>query len=138
MRVRRYKLDEAVYDSLYSHEGELGDPCVYCGVESCGWDHVPPLHYVGRLSDEDRKRSRPRKLPSCEECNKVLGGVVLTSLHDRRAWVKRQLRRRYAHQLRIPEWREDELAELTGRTREDVQTYSAFAQHLMQRLNYYG
>lgn len=127
----------AVFDCHYERQGELGDPCVYCGVESSGWDHVPPLHYAARLSQEDRAEARLRKVPSCHECNTLLGGAVLTTLAARRSLVRERLQRKYAHLLSIPEWSDDELAQLTGRTREDVRAHLVFARHLKQRLGSY-
>jgi hypothetical protein len=125
-------------DCLYGSIGELGDPCVYCGLTSICWDHIPPLHFVDRLSETDRAKFRLRTVPSCRECNSFLGGQILSTIQERRRYVKERIRRKYKSWIEMPEWTIEEVAELST---EDAKAYIAsharFSVVVRRRLNFY-
>lgn len=126
-------------DSLYEVEGGIGDPCVYCGLPSVGFDHVPPLHYVDRLRECDLEVATLRKFPACEECNKILGGVVVHTLTGRRGYVKQRLRKRYRSHAEMPEWSEDEIAELSTKdARRYMQGHGRFSRTVKARIAHTG
>jgi hypothetical protein len=129
---------EVVFNQLYERIGNLGDPCVYCGVESCGWDHVPPLHFVSRLSAEVRNRYSFRLLPACSECNHCLGGTVKTTISERRTHVRRHLKRKYAGLLRIPHWDNLELHQVSANLQTDIQSRLRAAAFVRQRLQFHS
>jgi hypothetical protein len=107
-------------DSLYDTIGSLNDPCVYYGLPSDALDHVPPMAYVHSLSDLDEIHGvHLKKHPSCNECNSILRDLLLTTLKDRRKFVKSKLRQRYKKYLNMPDWSPEELAELS----ESMQVY---------------
>lgn len=130
-----------LYDHRYEKQGHIGAPCTYCGLESSEWDHVPPLHYVSRIADHDIDNLDEvlRKLPSCRECNSILGGTLLTTIPERRGYLKEKLRRKYRSHAAMPEWSEEELEELsTDDARRYMRQHDQFAHVLKQRLGYYG
>lgn len=123
----------------YDRAGELGDPCIYCGVLSSGWDHVPPLHYVERLDDEQIDALDLKLLPSCSECNSMLCGVILTDVRTRRNYVKDRLRRKYRSWLEMPEWSVDEIEELsTSDAKRHMAAQGRFSRFVKSRLSYYA
>jgi hypothetical protein len=74
-----------------------------------------------------------RKLPACQECNSFLGPVKLDHIPDRRKWVLVRLTRKYGKFLRMPEWSNEELAELDTGFAEDIRRHSAFAIFVKKR-----
>lgn len=133
-KLRRHSL----YDHLYDRRGELGDPCVYCGIPSSGWDHIPPIVHIARMHDAGAEiEAVPRKVPACGECNSLLGSVLLTTIQARRHELKRRLREKYRRIVSMPEWDEDELAELsTEDAREYIRAHLAAARYLKSRLGW--
>lgn len=129
-RVRRF-------DVLYSLEGELNDPCIYCGLPATGWDHVPPLHYVERLTELETLDETLRKYPACTECNCFLNGALLHSLASRREYVKERIRRKYRSHAEMPAWAEDEIAELsTHDAQRYIRAHERFAKMIKERLGW--
>jgi hypothetical protein len=127
---------KVAFDAAYEPVGRIGDPCVYCGVASSGYDHVPPLHFVSRLDDRDRWAFDLRKLPACPECNSLLGGCLKTTIRERRAIIKAKLRSRYRCVLGMPAWDEDELDELGPSLRGNVRNHAKFSTYIKKRLGY--
>ncbi len=119
---------------LYDYSGELGDPCVYCGIESSGWDHVPPIHFIDRIAADQRHSWRLRMIPACKECNAWLGGILLTSIDERRGLIKRKMVRRYAPSLRVPHWEEVDLGTFSRNLADNIRAHARMAQHVRARL----
>jgi len=130
---RTFVIDDCSYDTI----GRIGDPCVYCGQESTGHDHIPPLVHVNSLDEKARNMLNLRKYPACIECNSILGKTLLASVPERRKYVLGKLRSKYASCLRMPTWDEEELDELGRNLQDDVRAKSSFGNHLRQRLAYY-
>ena len=60
-------------------------------------------------------------VPSCRECNSILGNRLFQSIGDRAAYLVGRLESRYKKLLSTPSWTEDELAELGRTLRVDVE-----------------
>lgn len=131
IRHRRERLD-----CRYREMGRVGDACVYCGVESSSWDHVPPLSVVEKLIDVDIDRSDLRKVPACHECNSILGARHINTIAERRKYILQKLSRKYAKHLRMPQWDDEELSEVSERLAEDIQRNSHFAWYIKQRTSW--
>jgi hypothetical protein len=124
-QVRKLRL---TLDPRYQEIGVCGvDPCVYCGVISSEYDHVPPLVVVEQLSTCSIDLADLRKYPACHECNGMLGASLLGGLRERRTLVRERLANKYAHFLWMPAWSEDELSELEPRFADDVLRHAMFA-----------
>jgi hypothetical protein len=132
-RRKTFLIDDCSYDIM----GREGDPCIYCGQEASGHDHVPPLAYVFKLDEESKNHLNLRKYPACQECNVILGDILLKDIRSRRAYVHEKLRSKYASCLRMPAWDEEELQELGRCLQDDIRSKSSFATHLRKRLAYY-
>jgi len=99
--------------------------CYYCGQISDTIDHVVPQSTLLQLATlEDTEitykvlRQRALKVPACRECNCLLSDSLQDTLAERKAFLKKKLRKRYARLLEIPQWEEGELDEL-GRNLND-------------------
>jgi hypothetical protein len=115
-------------DCHYRVIGRIGDdPCVYCGADASGYDHIPPLSTVFTMTELEIAYEDLRKYPCCAECNAFLGDSPLISLRDRRQLVRSRLQKKYAHYLRMPSWYESELAELSQELADDVRRHGRFA-----------
>jgi hypothetical protein len=90
------------------------EPCVYCGVAANSVDHVPPRAARDRIVSLGLAHRYPfHEVPACRECNSVLGARGLWTLTERRDYIKKALRRRYSDILRIPDWSDSELAQVS-------------------------
>lgn len=77
------------------------------------------------------------EVPSCLECNSLLGARGLWRFTERRDYIKKRLRRRYADILRIPDWTDTELAQLDPGLRGFVLEGLYVREFIWQRLSYY-
>jgi hypothetical protein len=125
-------------DCHYRYVGNLGDPCSYCGVESSGWDHVPPLREIDGMRDAgvDFFIYDLRKIPCCRECNAMLGDTHLHNIRDRRRYILKRLMKRYAKFLRIPHWDESELVDASRQFKEDTLRCAKYAEWIRQRVSW--
>lgn len=90
------------------------EPCSYCGVIANSIDHVPPISARERIVDLGLQSRYPFfEVPACRECNSTLGARGLWLLSERRAYIKKRLHQRYASILRIPDWSDNELAQMS-------------------------
>lgn len=101
-----------------------GDWCVYCGELATQRDHFPPAicEQWGYL------------LPVCRECNQLAGTWWPYDFELRTGVVKAKLRSRGQRLLETPDWSKDEIAELTGNTRREVQRWQKRKEKLVKRL----
>lgn len=97
-------------------------PCTYCGMPSSQLDHVVPRHLLKRMEEVGVAPCswRVLKAPTCEECNSALGGMVHKTLFDRRNAARSFIRRKYASFLKMPEWAEEDLVELSPALQDEI------------------
>jgi hypothetical protein len=104
---------------LYTLHGMTwwGTPCCYCGDPSEEEEHVLPLSAykkllaVGNFAIPD---DLLRIVPSCKECNGLVGDKVFRTFEEKRLYVKACISRRYHGVLEYPHWQPEELTELDG------------------------
>lgn len=118
-----------IFGHRYEKKGHIGDPCTYCGEPSDTMDHIPPLCFADSRSDIGQSFI---VVPSCSECNTHLGGRLFLTITHRRKSVREYLRRKYAKALRMPEWDDDELAELSAIWAQNFKAASNLA-HIVRR-----
>jgi hypothetical protein len=100
------------------------DRCVYCGDPANTQDH----YRCWSISRD------PSTLPSCSECNLLLGDRIFETLGDRFRWLSRRLRARYKKLLRS-DW--EHLARgTTGRLLEALKGQMAKADYIESRLDW--
>jgi hypothetical protein len=100
-----------------SYRSDL-EPCVYCGVAANTVDHVPPRSARTTIVSLGLVLKYPFvEVPACNECNVLLGARSLWTVTERRAYIKKALRSRYSDVLRIPDWTDSELAQVSASMR---------------------
>lgn len=117
--------------------------CVYCGVASDSIDHVVPQHLLARAGELELDLSGIMRMaqwtvPSCRECNAILGGRLYATLAERRKAAHDGLRRKYATYLRTPDWDEDELAEMGESMRQFIRAGMGIRNWVRARLRWTG
>ena len=96
------------YDAI----GLVGDPCIYCGMPSNAYDHVPPLSVVASVPESDQVHWKYKKYPACRECNSILGASALFTLAERRKKLLDKYLWRLRRLLRIPVWDDEDMEEI--------------------------
>jgi hypothetical protein len=112
--------------------------CYYCGVPADSKDHVTPRALKSMIGNEIENpvRSTAFTVSSCRECNSALNCGVYETLTDRKFAAKEHIRKKYGKYLKIPEWTEDELAELGHSLRSHVLHGIAMKKLTRMRLNW--
>jgi hypothetical protein len=112
--------------------------CTYCGRLADTIDHVVPRHLLKRAAEIGYSPAGFARLivPACRECNSYLGGRIHGSLEQRRAEAKEGIRKRYARALRVPDWTEEELAEMSPKLRREIKVTLMVKQETKIRLSW--
>ena len=103
---------------LAFHEEKI-DPnvCAYCNSPwNVGRDHVIPTCYLR----EKRRFEGDWLIPACSECNTALGSQLIFNVPDRALWIAAVYRKKYAKLLRMPDWEDDELADVSLHLRKNI------------------
>ncbi len=93
--------------------------CVYCGMPCDTRDHVSPVSrdYTSRkIAPKNQKNT----VPSCRECNNLLGARLFLTIGDRASYLFSVYKNRLDKILNMPSWSKEELKSLKGRMREYV------------------
>lgn len=124
-------------------EDENLTPCRYCGMPADSIDHVIPQSLVSaaRCSGHPEwareiVKARIETVPSCRQCNAVLGDRVFPTVADRKAAVKAYLRRKYRKLLSAPAWTPEQSGVLGPRLRQFVQNQQAIREEVEARLRW--
>ena len=113
------------YTALFENNSR----CYYCGVPATCMDHFPPivLYETG---------GEAWLIPSCTECNSILGSDFHYTLEQRKAHVKYQLEKRYKKVLAIPEWTDDELIDMEYALLQHIENSRLLREQVIDRLSY--
>lgn len=119
-------------------------PCYYCGRPADSVDHVIPqvlIRQLEILGDTETwqqlyKRHKVKVVPSCKDCNHVLGPKYFSTLAERKAYVKKRLRQRKRNILQTPDWSDGELKELGPELRGYVEHVIALREETKLRLRW--
>lgn len=94
--------------------------CEYCGQRAWGRDHVVPLAVTFSGKRKRGHRNIGLVVPACSECNAYLGDRVILTVKDRAAYLVKTYRQRYQALLKMPEWGEDELNDVSPDLRASI------------------
>lgn len=115
--MRRRTLDERSTAQFYKKKFRWLTNCLYCGNPATELDHVFPISIAAQL--ELRRPSvfaAVRRglvvVPCCGECNRICANRPFLSPLEKRAFLKRQLAKKYGKMARAVVWDEDEIDDL--------------------------
>ena len=129
----------SILNSKYRHIDNVNqDVCFYCGEPGDTIDHVPSLYqaYCVGLDEIERQNIQLYLIPSCRECNSLLGARPTTDPVDRRDDLKKLLQKRYKKFLNLPDWGIEELEELGPVMRKEVEDSMTIKTHIQRRLSW--
>lgn len=109
-------------------------PCYYCGEAATTVDHFIPQTVASRLT----LGGLQMLIPACRECNSILGPRYYRTLRLRREAAKEGIRRKYRRILRLPDWQEDEWANLGYGLMVMVKKNQTLKDRTVERLKYQG
>jgi hypothetical protein len=117
--------------------------CTYCGALADSVDHVVPRHILKRAGELELNlsnvfRMRSWQVPACCECNSMIGGRLFATLAERRACAHAGIRRKYRQYLAIPNWDEEELAEMGPLMRREIARSIRVREGIRDRLRWTG
>ena len=103
-----------------------GNQCVYCGQTATTDEHFPPYSYsdFGYI------------LPACSECNNLAHTAYPKNFMDRVDHVRLKLRAWHHKLLELPEWTEDELADMEWELATDIRRALKRKEFLESRLSW--
>ena len=90
----------------YSVYGNMADGCIYCGDFATHRDHVPPISKAESINPE---KHRFIKVPACQYCNTKLSNVLILTINDRKAYLRRTFKLKHRN---MPHWDEDDLEDM--------------------------
>lgn len=90
--------------------------CVYCGVIAGTKDHLLPRTWTG-----EAVRRHVLVVPACGECNSYISDRYAPSITERRKLAHKAIIHRKRRILNIPDWSDDEMAELGPTLRSTIQ-----------------
>lgn len=105
--------------------------CTYCGAPSDQLDHVTPKSYSDNLS-----YNKEFVVPCCGECNRLLTSHLYFSIADRAEYLHKKYSSRYSKALKVPDWDEDELEEVSSDMRKSVLSAISLRDELKARLSH--
>lgn len=113
-------------------------PCYYCGWPASTIDHVPPQHLRAGLNSTGlSERFKFYEVDACKECNcTILEGKIILTLGERKAYVKKVLRRRYRHVLATIPFTDSELAQFGPNLQSMINSNIAFREIILERLKW--
>lgn len=117
--------------------------CIYCGIPATTVDHVIPRHILERAESAEIDLGRywhvrNKVVPACRECNSAIGGKMLTTIKERRECAHRHIRKKYKRLLGMPNWSEEELAEVSEDLKQDILESIKMRDWLRERLRWAG
>ena len=94
-----------------NHDKENVTPCYYCGMSAIARDHTIPRIILKSLDSVGINIRGRRKLivPTCTQCNSLLGASYQKTLEKRKQILKNRLRKKYRKLLAMPDWTEKDL-----------------------------
>ena len=108
--------------------------CVYCCGPANTLDHVPPLSVTAMRAESGARLGDCWLYPSCADCNKRLNSFQSTNIAVRRGYVAAKLLSKHSRTLNMPEWSDEELAELGCSLKSYIQNESVRKRAIEDRI----
>lgn len=138
MRKRKGSESQELYRLIQGERGPFYPLCVYCGAPATCRDHVPPLSRIDDYRALRLRRELFLLVPSCDNCNLLLGSTLQTNIFERIEYLKDILSRKHKKKLDRAEWDDDEVLELGRYLRSFVAVETAKDLNTRKRIEYYG
>lgn len=121
---------------LHYHDSVQRGTCFYCGDFADTRDHSPPLAWVdSRKLTAWAEDGIPLVLvPSCCDCNSLLGSKPLFTVYERACAVSDTLEKRYEKAAAL--WTDDEIAEMGESFQRTLKARKADLTFLIDRLRH--
>lgn len=118
-----------------------GEHCAYCGILATDKEHVVPLSHLKKLEEMklqgfDVKIPEYKIVPACHECNLIALDKVFDNFKDKKAYIKKELRRKYRKFVNAPDWTDQEIEELEGELKKYVILSEEIKRITKKRLSY--
>lgn len=129
------RLDPVLAVAIEEHDFSLSssyrwpDACIYCGDFYTDQDHLLPRGWTG----ESQRKVTPT-VPSCSQCNNILGAHFIPRIHERAAQVAHRLRIKYRKELSIKRWTKNEIADMSYTLQMKIEHAEAVRDILRQRV----
>jgi len=95
--------------------------CFYCGEGATAFDHVIPY---SRLTNVEKRRNKHAVgviIPTCHECNNLLGARLFDNIYQRALYVNKKLKKKYRTAIDATLlWGEEEIQEMHGKLKDMV------------------
>lgn len=107
--------------------------CIYCGdttqrtrdhIISVAWRGYKRCYEVGDV------------VPSCRECNLLLGDIPLHCISSRADYISAKLEEKYRRFLKIPHWSEEELKEMTSQFQFSIKAAGDLKKYILARIHH--
>ncbi|UVX31734.1 hypothetical protein PRB79_gp54 [Klebsiella phage VLCpiS13d] len=115
-------------------EARINDKfCFYCGDNSqITRDHVIPVSYTGGKGHYDRNDV----VDCCMQCNSLLGNVPIHTVEERAEYLYSKIYHKYKKFLKIPDWTQCELDELSSELRSQIAASMKMKEYAQQRISH--
>ena len=112
--------------------------CTYCGESAVALDHVIPRMFISGLSKRtgDPGGEPGFTVPSCTQCNSILGSRIFNNLVERKEFVHKRLLVKLRKHNATVGWSNDEIEELGPALRGCIEVGMAKREIARDRIRY--
>lgn len=130
---------EFLYTSLNPPHLLRWQECIYCGEVATCRDHFPPISRVDDYRSIGLVHEVFIKVPSCDECNLMLGDSLQDTFVERIEYIKNLLAKKYSTHIGsvLSEWDDEEISELGPRLGSKIRSIQNRRKYVTDRINYY-
>jgi hypothetical protein len=109
--------------------------CVYCGASATTIDHFVPVSFAAAVATLGVVSGK-YLVPACGECNGMANARVFVSIGAKRRYLQGRIAHRYRHILAMPDWPDDEMAQLGHMLRSSIRVALAQREYIRVRLRW--
>lgn len=124
------------YKKITSKDIKHVNDCLYCGDVYTEYDHQPPLSTVDGIGDRS-VGIEYALIPSCSECNRLLGNSLTYTVNERFELLKTLLRAKHSKILSVTAEKRD-YSDMTGHLKRQCVAYDKKGEEIRRRLRFEG